>query len=226
MYVQFTSCAYGVKQLNFGIYKQTNTKHRKALTTLLWVYPVDTGRKLSVYKTFRRHPGRLLDVLRTFNLRPVSAGYAETMKKLWWNTRELFSIITCSEAATRDVLYEKVLLEISQNSQENTWTRVSFLIKLQAEVCNFINKRGSGTACEFWKIPKNTFFYRTLWATASDYFSVQLAQIHKFDAKFIISTTDVENIFTYSLQLKHDRFPGLSVRKIASKSFLTSFLSY
>ena len=86
MYVQFTCCAYGVKQLNFGIYKQTNkqtnTKHRKALTTLLWVYPVDIGRKLNVYKTFRRHPRRLLDVLRTFNLRPVSAGYAETMKKL------------------------------------------------------------------------------------------------------------------------------------------------
>ena len=34
--------------------------------------------------------------------------------------------------ATRGVLYKKVFLEISQNSQENTCTRVSFLIKLQA----------------------------------------------------------------------------------------------
>ena len=33
---------------------------------------VDTGRTLKVHKTFRRHPGRLLNVLRTFNLRPVS----------------------------------------------------------------------------------------------------------------------------------------------------------
>ena len=34
----------------------------------------DTERKLNKYKTFRRHPGRLLNVLCTFNLRPVSAG--------------------------------------------------------------------------------------------------------------------------------------------------------
>ena len=37
-------------------------------------YPVDTGRKLKVHKMFRRRPGRLLNVLCTFNLRPVSTG--------------------------------------------------------------------------------------------------------------------------------------------------------
>ena len=37
-----------------------------------------------------------------------------------------------SEAATAGVLKEKVFVEISQNSQENTCARVSFLIKLQA----------------------------------------------------------------------------------------------
>ena len=36
--------------------------------------PVDTGRKLNVHKTFRRRPGRLLNVLCTFNVRPVSTG--------------------------------------------------------------------------------------------------------------------------------------------------------
>ena len=36
--------------------------------------PVDIGRKLNVHKTFRRRPGRLLDVLYTFSLRPVSTG--------------------------------------------------------------------------------------------------------------------------------------------------------
>ena len=35
------------------------------------------------------------------------------------------------EAATRGVLYKKVFLQISQNSQENTCARVSFLKKLQ-----------------------------------------------------------------------------------------------
>ena len=37
-----------------------------------------------------------------------------------------------TEAATRGVLWKKVFLEISQNSQENTCATVSFLIKLQA----------------------------------------------------------------------------------------------
>ena len=36
------------------------------------------------------------------------------------------------------------VLEISQNTQENTCARVSFLIKLQAEACNVI-KKDSGT---------------------------------------------------------------------------------
>ena len=38
-----------------------------------------------------------------------------------------------SEAATGVVLSEKVFLEISQNSREDTCDKVSFLIKLQAE---------------------------------------------------------------------------------------------
>ena len=36
--------------------------------------PVDTERKLNVYKTFRRRPVRPLNVLCTFNLHPVSIG--------------------------------------------------------------------------------------------------------------------------------------------------------
>ena len=34
----------------------------------------DTGRKLNVHKMFRRRPRRLLNVLCTLNLRPVSTG--------------------------------------------------------------------------------------------------------------------------------------------------------
>ena len=47
-------------------------------------YPVDTGRKLSVHKTFRRRPERLLNVLCTFNLRPMSTGqeYAQSQLML------------------------------------------------------------------------------------------------------------------------------------------------
>ena len=58
---------------------------------------------------------------------------------------------------------KKVFLEISQNSQENTCARDSFLIKLQAEACNFIKKKTLAQvfSCEFCEISKNTFSYRT-----------------------------------------------------------------
>ena len=36
--------------------------------------PLGTGCKLNIHKTFKRRPGRLLNVLCTFNLRPVSRG--------------------------------------------------------------------------------------------------------------------------------------------------------
>ena len=39
-----------------------------------YIVPIDTRRKLNVHKTFRRRPGRLLNVLCTFNLLPVSTG--------------------------------------------------------------------------------------------------------------------------------------------------------
>ena len=63
-----------------------------------------------------------------------------------------------------------MLLEISQNSRENTCARVSFLIKLQAEVCNFIKKEILAQVfyCEFCEISRNTFSYRTPSVAASD----------------------------------------------------------
>ena len=45
-------------------------------------------------------------------------------------SKTLLNIMT--EAANRGVLWKKVFLEISQNSQENLSPKVSFLIKLQA----------------------------------------------------------------------------------------------
>ena len=67
------------------------------------------------------------------------------------------------EAATGGVLYKKVFLEISQNSQENTCARVSFLIKLQASSLQFIKKETLAQvfSCEFCEISKNTFLHRT-----------------------------------------------------------------
>ena len=38
-------------------------------------HPLDAGFKLKVYRTFRKRPERLLNVLCTFNLRPQSTGH-------------------------------------------------------------------------------------------------------------------------------------------------------
>ena len=66
------------------------------------------------------------------------------------------------EAATRGVLWWKLFLEISQNSQEITWARVSFLLKLQAW-----ETLAQVFSCEFCEISKST--YRTPLVAASEH---------------------------------------------------------
>ena len=74
------------------------------------------------------------------------------------------------EAFAQTCSVREVFLEVSQNLQENTCPRVPFLIKLQVQACNFIKK---GTlaqvfSCEFCRISKNTFSYKTALVAASD----------------------------------------------------------
>ena len=54
---------------------------------------------------------------------------------------------------------KKVFLKILQNSQENSFTVVSFLIKFQAEAWNLIKKEALAQEfyCEICEIFKNTF---------------------------------------------------------------------
>ena len=68
---------------------------------------------------------------------------------------------------------KKVFLEISQNSQENTCARVSFLIKLQNKPATLFLKKetlAQEFSYEFCEISKNTFFTERLCTTASDHF--------------------------------------------------------
>ena len=69
-----------------------------------------------------------------------------------------------TEAVAQRSSVKMVFLEILQNSQENTCARVSFLIKLQAPACNFIQKETlvQVFSSKFCEISKNTFSYRTL----------------------------------------------------------------
>ena len=89
---------------------------------------------------------------------------------LCWNTTFIYTLERVQEAATRDVLQEKVFLEVLQNSQGKTCARASFLIKLQTldlqlyQACNFIKKEALAQvfSCEFCEISKNTFLTEDL----------------------------------------------------------------
>ena len=59
------------------------------------------------------------------------------------------------EIPTRGVLCKTVFLTNWQNSQKNTYSKVSFLIKLQAEGCNFSIKE---TLKQVFSIPLHLFF--------------------------------------------------------------------
>ena len=72
----------------------------------------------------------------------------------------------CPEADSRGVLCKKVFLEISQNSQENTCARVSFLIKLQTSglrPATLLKKETLAQlfSCEFCEISNNNFLQST-----------------------------------------------------------------
>ena len=62
------------------------------------------------------------------------------------------------------------VLEISQNSQEKTFTRVIKFLNKVAGLHAFIKKEALVQVlfCEFCEISKSTFFTEHLWATASE----------------------------------------------------------
>ena len=66
--------------------------------------------------------------------------------------------LSFTEVVSRKCSVKKLLLRISQNAKKNTYTRVSFLIKLQAEAYNYIKKETLAQvfSSEFCKILKNT----------------------------------------------------------------------
>ena len=77
-------------------------------------------------------------------------------KEIYHESSE-WEFLKASEAASRRCSVKKVFLEILQNSQENTYARVSFLIKLQT----WKKALAQVFSCEFCQISKNTFYYKT-----------------------------------------------------------------
>ena len=73
----------------------------------------------------------------------------------WDMKRNTRNVLKVSKAATGDVLWKRVFLKISQNSQENTSARAYFLIKLQASGLQLYLKKKTLArvfSCEFCKI--------------------------------------------------------------------------
>ena len=89
-----------------------------------------------------------------------------------------------SEAVVQRCSVKMVFLNISQNSQENTCARVSFLIKFEAEACNFIKKEtlAQVLSCEFCEISGNTYFTEHLRATACIFRNSQSQMLFKIGA--------------------------------------------
>ena len=97
--------------------------------------PVDTGRKLNVHKTFRRRPGRLLNILCTLNLRPVSTGKTykliliylsntiDSLKKIMSIQNILNILFYLFENAVTRIAKKKLLRAISahENSHLKHW---------------------------------------------------------------------------------------------------------
>ena len=86
---------------------------------------------------------------------------------------------TSAEGVVKRCSVKKVFLKISQNPQENTWSRVSESpdLKLQASAWNFISKKTlvQVFSCEFCEIFKNVLFYRTHLVAASDFWKTATA---------------------------------------------------
>ena len=95
---------------------------------------------------------------------------------------------------------KKVYLEISQNSQENTCSRVSFSIKLQ--VFFLLLKKGTLAQVfsrEFCVISKNTFSHRTPLVAASERFirETYVKHIPDFDSLQVSQKSQFQNTLTY-----------------------------
>ena len=95
-------------------------------------YPVDTGRKLNVHKTFRRRPRRLLNVLCMFNLRPASTGTRLSLTKKTlkihyhdFNIKQLCFLCITSVSLNKDLYFPK--------NQKVSWT----LIMCNYILCNY-----------------------------------------------------------------------------------------
>ena len=107
---------------------------------------------------------------------------------------KLLSIL--SEPVVQRCSVKKVLLEISQNSQENSCARDSFLTKLQALGLQLYFKKetlAQVLTCEFCEISRDTFFHRTPLVAASVLFCILSFSFSSFSPAFVFFIFQLQN---------------------------------
>ena len=110
--------------------------------------------------------------------------------------------ISLQKQSCGGVLYKKVFLEISQNSQENTCASVSFLVKLQASSLQFyFIKKETLTqviSCEFCEISKNTSgdcfchlskYFDKLYGNIDHKMQIQMSSFSQVPASLVFAVT-------------------------------------
>ena len=102
------------------------------------------------------------------------------------NLARLDTFFNICRSSHRRYSIKKVLIKISQNSQENTYAKVSFLIKLQTTPATLLKTRQwhRRFPANFAKFVRATFFTEHLWTTASLF--VTTYSIHKDSHKICI----------------------------------------
>ena len=123
------------------------------------------------------------------------------------------------------VLWKKVFLKISQNSQENSCARVSFLIELQAWGTEALKKETlvQVISCQFCKISENTFFYRTPLVAASGQLSFNWKNRHLLASNKLHDITWTPHKLNFSFYAKLTSHLKSFQRKLIFSLFYTLF---
>ena len=123
-------------------------------------------------------------------------------KKETGKMKLIYSYLSFQKQSSGGVLQKMCFQIFPENSLENTSTRVSFLIKLQASGLHFIRKKtlAQVLSCEFFESSDNIYFYRTPLVATSAF----LTNIWKIlsDKRFIKKdkntlTITIQSMFCY-----------------------------
>ena len=93
-----------------------------------------------------------------------------------------------SEAVVQKRSVKKMFSNILQNLQENTSTKVSFYLKLQASACNYVKKETVEEvfSCGFFEIFKNIFSIEQPWCVLLNLFYKLTKALIVFILSFVI----------------------------------------